>query len=117
MRRFDYSRIVERRRQNFMLLADRLGGVVPLVRADLQEGVCPLFFPILVSDKRATARALQTYGVEAIEFWNQGDPQAEARNQGASQFLRRHVLELPIHQEVSTERIHYIADRVRAVVR
>jgi perosamine synthetase len=117
MRRFDYSRIVERRRQNFTLLSDRLGGVVPVVRADLQEGVCPLFFPILVSDKSATARALQTYGVEAIEFWNHGDPQAEARNQGATQFLRRHVLELPIHQDVSPDRIQYIADRVRAVVR
>jgi perosamine synthetase len=113
MRRFDYQSIVERRRSNFLLLADRLEGVVPLVRSDLDEGVCPLFFPILVSDKAAAAQALQTYGVEAVEFWNHGDPQAEARNQGASQFLRRHVLDLPIHQDVSPERIH----RVRAVVR
>src|SRR6185436_5924336 len=116
MRRFDYARIVERRRQNFQLLAERLKGVVPLVRDDLAEGVCPLFCPILVSNKNATAKALQASGVEAVEFWNSGDPQAEARITGAAQFLRRHVLELPIHQDISLDRVHYIADRVRAAV-
>jgi dTDP-4-amino-4,6-dideoxygalactose transaminase len=116
MRRFDYHRIVERRRQNFMLLAERLKGIVPLVRDTLDEGVCPLFCPILVSDKHKTAKALQASGVEAVEFWNAGDPQAAARLTGAAQFLRRHVLELPIHQDISPERVNYIADRVRAVV-
>jgi dTDP-4-amino-4,6-dideoxygalactose transaminase len=116
MRRFDYRRIVERRRQNFQLLAAQLKGVVPLVRDDLEDGVCPLFCPILVSDKHKTAQALQASGVEAVEFWNSGDPQAAARITGAAQFLRRHVLELPIHQDLSPERVNYIADRVRAVV-
>ena len=115
-RRFNYARIVERRRQNFQLLAERLKGVVPLVRDDLDEGVCPLFCPILVSDKHRTAHALQAAGVEAVEFWNSGDPQAAARLTGAAQFLRRHVLELPIHQDISPERVNYIADRVRAAV-
>jgi hypothetical protein len=116
MRRFDYARIVERRRQNFALLTEKLKGVVPLLREDLDEGVCPLFCPILVSDKRKTAIALQAQGVEAVEFWNSGDPQAAARITGAAQFLRRHVLELPIHQDISTERVNYIADRVRKLV-
>jgi dTDP-4-amino-4,6-dideoxygalactose transaminase len=117
MRRFDYPRIVERRRQNFMMLVERLKGVVPLLRDDLEDGVCPLFCPILVSDKHKAAEALRASGVEAVEFWNYGDPQAAARITGAAQFLRRHVLELPIHQDISPERVNYIADRVRAVVR
>lgn len=116
-RRFNYARIVERRRQNFLLLAERLKGVVPLVRDDLDEGVCPLFCPILVSDKHKIAQAVQAAGVEAVEFWNSGDPQAATRQSGAAQFLRRHVLELPIHQDLSLERVNYIADRVLAEVR
>jgi dTDP-4-amino-4,6-dideoxygalactose transaminase len=115
-RRLNYAQIVDRRRQNFLQLLDRLQGVVPFVREDLDEGVCPLFCPILVSDKRATAQALQAAGVEAVEFWNFGDSQAETRIHGAAQFLRRHVLELPIHQAVTPERIDYIADRVRDAV-
>jgi dTDP-4-amino-4,6-dideoxygalactose transaminase len=117
MRRFDYVRILELRRRNFLLLADRLKGTVPLVRDDLDEGVCPMFCPILVADKHKAAAALQSAGVEAVEFWNHGDPQAEARITGAAQFLRRHVLALPIHQDISPERVEYIADRVRAAVR
>jgi dTDP-4-amino-4,6-dideoxygalactose transaminase len=116
MRRFDYPRILEHRRRNFLLLAERLRGAVPLVRDDLEEGVCPLFCPILVADKHKAAKALQSEGVEAVEFWNHGDPQAEARITGAAPFLRRHVLALPIHQDISPERVHYIADRVLAAV-
>jgi dTDP-4-amino-4,6-dideoxygalactose transaminase len=116
VRRFNYARIVERRRQNFRLLTGWLKGVVPLLREDLDEGVCPSFCPILVSDKQKTAKALQAHGVEAVEFWNAGDPQASARITGTAQFLRRHLLKLPIHQDISAERINYIADRVRAVV-
>jgi dTDP-4-amino-4,6-dideoxygalactose transaminase len=116
MRRFDYARIVQRRRQNFLLLADRLKGAVRLVRDDLDEGVCPLFCPILVSDKHRAVIALQKSGVEAVEFWNSGDPQAAARITGAAQFLRRHVVELPIHQDISPERVNYMADCVRALV-
>ncbi len=115
MPRFNYNQIVERRRRNYFLLADRLKGVVPFLREDLEEGVCPLFFPILVSDKNALAQRLHAVGIEAVQFWNYGDPEGDKRG-GCSQFLRRHVLELPIHQDVSPARIAYIADCVRAMV-
>ena len=39
--------------------------------ASLPDGVCPLFFPIVVGDKAAAARALQQRGVDALEFWNE----------------------------------------------
>src|SRR5688572_12472482 len=63
--RFDYPAIVRQRRRNFMLLADRLGeaGIAPW--RDLESGVCPLFFPLLVKDKPAAARLLRRRGVMA----------------------------------------------------
>src|SRR5580704_16414474 len=42
----DYSSIREARRRNFRLMHQRLQGRVGVVRADLQDGVCPLFYPI-----------------------------------------------------------------------
>jgi len=102
----EYDEIRRRRRENFVLLQRRLEGRATMLRKDLKEGVCPLFFPILVEDKHAAARALWQRGIGAVEFWNEGDGGTDAR------YLRAHVLELPIHQDVTRSQVEYIADQV-----
>jgi dTDP-4-amino-4,6-dideoxygalactose transaminase len=110
--RLDYDGIRRRRRANFSLLANALAqaGIAPWL--DLEDGVCPLFFPLLVKDKSAAARALHESGVIATELWNEGDPQFRAQDGPDSRFLRRHLLELPIHQDVREPHIRYMARRV-----
>jgi dTDP-4-amino-4,6-dideoxygalactose transaminase len=109
MRRWDYASIRRRRQDNFRRLRERLSGRVTLLREDLPEGVCPLFFPILVADKHAAARALWARGVSAVEFWNDGDREADLAD---ARFLREHVLELPLHQDLSSAEVDYVADQV-----
>ena len=58
MKGLDYEDIRRRRRENFLLLRERVAGRVVMPREDLKEGVCPLFFPILVRDKHEAAQAL-----------------------------------------------------------
>ncbi len=111
LRRFEYEGIKERRRRNFRIVDDRLRGKVVLLDKTLAEGVCPLFFPLLVKDKRAAARALAQRGIETVEFWNQGDPQSYQPGSGA-EFLRRHLLELPIHQDLTPEAMDYAAEEI-----
>jgi perosamine synthetase len=82
----------------------------PMPRDDLEPGMCPLFFPLYVEDKPAAARAFQERGVNVTEFWNYGHPEAEAHTGADTQLLRRHVLELPIHQDVTPEQVQYMAD-------
>jgi dTDP-4-amino-4,6-dideoxygalactose transaminase len=106
----DYEQIRRKRRENFVFLREKLAGRVKLLREDLPEGVCPLFFPILVRDKAAAARALQHQGIGAVEFWN--DPQTNPHIGPDAWYLRSHVLELPIHQDVSKAQLEYIADQV-----
>jgi dTDP-4-amino-4,6-dideoxygalactose transaminase len=113
LRRYDYAAIRSRRRDNFHRLRAALGDRVTLLRHDLPEGVCPLFFPILVPDKGAAARALWARGVDAVEFWNDGDPAAD--DFPDVRFLRRHVLELPLHQDLGAEQIDFVAEQVRAL--
>ncbi|MBI4474031.1 MAG: aminotransferase class V-fold PLP-dependent enzyme [Acidobacteria bacterium] len=111
LRRFDYGAIKETRRRNFRLLEERLRGRAALLPRTLDDGVCPLFFPLLVSDKENAARALWSRGIETVEFWNHGDP--EARREGNSaQFLRKHVLEVPIHQDVTSAQLEYMATEI-----
>jgi perosamine synthetase len=112
MNRLDYGDIRRRRRENFLRLQQKLEGRVTMLREDLGEGVCPLFFPILVRDKQAAARALWQRGICAVEFWNETRPQAEREGGPDAQFLRAHVLELPIHQDVGPSQVEYIADQV-----
>jgi hypothetical protein len=111
LRRFNYGSIRETRRRNFMFLRDRLKDADGMVRHDLDEGVCPLFFPYLVADKGSAAAHMVSRGIEVIEFWNQGDPEA-AKPGSAAQFLRNHLLEIPIHQDLSLGQLEFIAQQM-----
>jgi hypothetical protein len=102
------------RRRNFLLLRSRLQGRVSLLREDLPEGMAPLFFPLLVADKRAAAESMWSEGIEAVQFWNDGIPGMADDPRSHAVFLRRHVLELPIHQEVTASQVEYIAEKVLA---
>lgn len=110
--RLDYKAIRLIRRRNFALLADLLAesGIEPW--RELEAGTCPLFFPLLVKDKPAAARKLRAAGVIATELWNEGDPLSAQLEGRASKFLRRHVLELPIHQDVDEAQIRFMARQV-----
>ena len=82
---------------------------------DPGDGVCPLFFPVFVPDKHAAALALQHRGVDALEFWNEG-VEPDGREMSAdARFLRTHVLELPIHQDLTPAHIDYVADQVASL--
>jgi len=115
MRRWDYASIRRRRRAHFHQLRDRLAGGATLLKEELPEGACPLFFPVLVADKHAAARALWARGVSAVEFWNEGDPEAATYAFTDTRFLRDHVLELPLHQDLTDDHVDYVADQVLAL--
>jgi dTDP-4-amino-4,6-dideoxygalactose transaminase len=111
LRRFDFDGIRRRRIENFRALASALGGHVTSVHAILGEGVCPLFFPIVVDDKPSAAQSLREHGVEALEFWNHGANRPDAGSD-AVRFLRSHVLALPVHQDLRPDHIAHIARQV-----
>lgn len=110
--RLDFLKIRSRRRDNYQLVSHLFHHAGHPVFRTLEAGVCPLFFPLLVRDKHAAARALWSRGIMATELWNEGDP-AFAHSEGAgTQFLRRHVLELPIHQDITESKIRYMVQQV-----
>jgi dTDP-4-amino-4,6-dideoxygalactose transaminase len=108
-RRMDYTAIKHRRREHFQMVSWEC---LRAVRTDLPPGVCPLFFPLLVADKRKAAQALWNRGVMATELWNEGDMSVGSNDGSDSQFLRRHVLELPIHQSLTRRHVEYMIRQV-----
>jgi len=112
LHRFDYTAIRARRRANFTRLLSLLVGSATPLFTSLPDDVCPLFFPLLVGDKRSAVRTLTAHGIGAVEFWNSGDPEAEGDCSADALALRRHVIELPIHQDLGEEQIDFIARTV-----
>jgi hypothetical protein len=115
LQRFDFNDIRQKRVSNFQALGAALNGFVRPVQPRLEDGVCPLFYPIVVEDKPAAARALRAHGVQVLEFWNHG-ADAIAAESADVQYLRSRVLALPVHQDLTPRQLHHMADRVSKVV-
>ena len=79
---------------------------------ELEAGTCPLIFPLLVPDKPRASRALQAEGISAMEFWNGGDPDTRRHDHADAWYLREHLVELPIHQDITPEQVDFMARRV-----
>ena len=110
--RFDYEEIRKKRRENFRLMRESLADRATPLFEELDEGTCPLFFPLLVPHKQSAAEALWRRGIGAVQFWNYGDREATGPGFEDARFLRDHVLELPIHQDVTASQIQYMAETV-----
>lgn len=113
--RMDFAAIRARRIANYRQLADRMRGAATPVFADLPAGVCPLFFPILVPDKHEAALALQARGVDALEFWNDRVDLAGCEPGAAERFFHPHVLELPVHQDLTADHLDHVARQVSSL--
>jgi hypothetical protein len=107
--------VVSRRRRNFRRLAEALDGCGPILGAPLGPSVCPLFLPLLVENKRRLVVELRAQGIEAIDFWSEGDGSCPVSPEVL--LLRRHLLELPCHQSLDDDDIDRIAARVRELLR
>lgn len=113
----DFPSIVERRRRNYSRLLDQLGDVAPSVLGTLPPGVCPLFYPIQMLDKPATMARLRARGVETVNFWSLPHPAGPVEAFPAVDELRRTVLEIPCHQDLTPSAIDRVVRAVREVVK
>jgi hypothetical protein len=114
LERLDFADIKRRRIENYRQLASLIGDSVAPVFPVLPAGVCPLFFPVFVPDKAAAAEALRARGVDALEFWNESMESGDEMGPSA-RFLRRHVLELPIHQDLTPAHIAHMARQIASL--
>ncbi|HEX7793041.1 MAG TPA: DegT/DnrJ/EryC1/StrS family aminotransferase [Vicinamibacterales bacterium] len=108
--RVDLQRVRQRRIANYQTLSTQLGCRVSRPLPEPAAGVCPLFFPILVPNKRAVVDGLARRGVEALEFWNDSVEPGGKEMAATARFLREHVLELPLHQDLTERHMTYMAE-------
>lgn len=111
--RVDAEKVVNKRRHNFHYLAQLFDGTIRMPFTKLPDGACPLFLPIYVKDKEDNYSRLLSDGIETIKFWSINNPDIPAGMFPEVDFFRKHVLEIPIHQELKEEHLDYIATKVK----
>lgn len=108
--------IAERRRDNYRFLLDSLGPAVPFPFASLPNGACPFAFPIKAKDGARVAASLERRGVKALLLWKNPHPSLRESEFRIAQTLRRSIVALPVHQELTTTVLRRMANCVHAVL-
>lgn len=112
----DLAKVVELRRRNFFYLLGRLRDLSPPLFSQLPPGVCPLFYPLVVEDKAPLMARLKARGIETIDFWRHFHPACDPKEFPEVVQLRRTILEIPCHQDLSPEVMGELAQAVRDAV-
>ncbi len=112
----DYDAIVATRRRNWSFLDARLRGTSKQVSLELPRRACPLFYPLFCKDKESVAALLLARGIETVDFWREGHPACPPEAFPEVAALRRGVLELPLHQDLTLDDMAYLASAVEEVL-
>jgi len=117
--RVDYDAVSRKRRENYLTLLEMVRGVsgVTPLQPSLPDGVCPLFLPVLVDDNQRVCNALIARRVCAGGFWSWFPPGVPVEEFPDSVFLRKHVLELQVHQDLDVRHLEVSAKHLHDVMR
>ncbi len=117
LRGLPFDAIVEARRRNWSVLSSRLSDLAPPVQDELPAGACPLFYPLVCEDKDRVGTLLAEQGIETVDFWRDGHPACRREEFPEVDALRRTVLELPLHQDLTSDDMSWLATAVERVIR
>lgn len=115
----DPNRVARQRRENYLQLekvVKQFPELVPLFD-NLQEGVCPLVFPIIVKDCRAWAGALERLGIGAYSWWEGYHRKCSWEAFAEARYLKDHLLCLPVNQGLGAPQMAFIGQAVTALRR
>lgn len=116
----DLDCVVEKRRKNYIRLLQTIDGIkeVRLLFHSLPDYVCPYAFPMIVSDGRDTvASQLNHFGIPAAS-WPDLPPEVLRENgkHKTAVWLQKHILLLPVHQDLSGKQVEYMAFKLREIL-
>jgi dTDP-4-amino-4,6-dideoxygalactose transaminase len=113
LRQTDFKRVKDIRLENFRYLLkyflNNEVGELPL--KELPQGVCPLFFPLILESKGKREKiymALKRGGVISHPWWDRFYPDIPWKDFPDAVYLKERLFGLPIHQDITFEHLDYI---------
>ncbi len=100
------------RAANYAFLLERLERFVPEHFANLPKGSSPFAFPIRCERKEDLLQSLDRRGIVAENFWAAPHPHLPVANFPRSAALKKSVIALPVHQELSVRELEWVVDAV-----
>ncbi len=109
--RSDHAAIAAQRRRNYAHLARELADVsrLRLLRPELDTGACPLALPVVTREADSLHKHLRRAAIGAELFWSDFHPSFPANEFPDATFLKRHVVALPVHQDLGAAAMRRIA--------
>jgi perosamine synthetase len=109
--------VIQQRRQNFLQLHKALASsqVFKPLYPKLPEGVCPLFYPVLVENRENLSNRLTERGIAVIQWWSGFHRDFSWTDFPEAQYLKEHLLALPIHQQLTFEDISYMIHEIQQI--
>lgn len=116
LERSDLGDVIKKRRRNYSLIYERLTDLKGLkgLSGSLPEDVCPLHYLALTEDPWRLRGFLLTKNVETIVFWSFFHRDFPFGTQPDSEYLKRHVLAFPVHQNLTPSDMDYMAGMARS---
>lgn len=107
------ERVFDRRRRNYRLFLSNVGELREAAfREDLVEGACPWATPLLVNNRDFLLTALGRLGIAASP-WPRLPVEVNEKDHPEATFLAKHVLLLPVHQNIPARVMSTMATVVR----
>jgi dTDP-4-amino-4,6-dideoxygalactose transaminase len=115
----DAAMVVERRRRNYSTLLKGMqqSDVCRPVLQSLPQGVCPLFFPLLVCNRDELVATLNRRAIYAAKWWETFHPAVPWDTFPTAVFLKHHVVALPVHQFLNDAHMCRILEVLYSVTR
>jgi dTDP-4-amino-4,6-dideoxygalactose transaminase len=118
LKHWNSNHIMQIRRSNYQrylrAFADHRN--IKLLFNELPEGVCPLYFPILVNKSKYINWQLNLRSVGSIAWWSLYHRNCSWQDYPEACYLKNNLLVLPVHHQLNEKHIDYIIRQVNEVL-
>lgn len=118
--RFDIEEINEIRRKNYALLVKKISNLpgIQILYKKLPNGIVPLNLPILIKniDRNKVYFKLLDKKIETTSLYYRIIKQIDRREFPVSYYISGHILNLPIHQDITIKDIEYMVRGLKEVL-
>jgi len=83
---------------------------IEIVFKKLPQGSCPLFFPVIVKDREFYYQMFKDRDITLFKYWQHFHEAVPWDEFPEAVFLKKHVLGLPIHQDINFNHLDKILD-------